>query len=98
VFRNAYLKTTAAVCRLARVVPMAMAPKLESLAIDMVAAATHFKRMDRRECKFGQPFVAYAQCEDMNCRHCWTVVSLGDVHPDNDLACPVCEQNSGGLL
>ena len=96
--RSAWLYATVAVAKLARIVPKSMAHRLDDLAVDMVSRSTCFRRMDRRDCRWGKPFIAYAQCEDMDCRHCWTVVSLGDIQPDSDLTCPVCHRESGGIL
>jgi hypothetical protein len=94
--RSLWLSTAAVLAQLARKVPLWLAPEVDRWALCMVEGSTRFRRMGRKECQYGKPFLAYAQCDD--CDHCWTVVSLGDVYPDNDLVCPVCNQNSGGLL
>ena len=93
-----WLFTAAVLLQLARRIPKRWAHLLDNLVQDMVAKSVRFKRMPRKECEYGKPFLAYAQCEDMDCKHCWTVVSLGDVWPDSDLICPVCDKDSGGLL
>lgn len=86
-----------AVAWTARRVPVKWGPLFDEMAQDLMKYGRYFKPMPRSMCKYDGAFYAEASCENIDCKAEWYVASLGNVDPETDLVCPVCEEASGAI-